>query len=161
MSADRPADNDPDFDDETPRSWRAAAPVLCGGFVVVVVLVVVRLSALPRPTEHGICDDAKVQYVVNDMYSARNGLNYDLYRDTHCEKDLKADTFPTSQRFADENRRDLEANGKLIIPEMQVEVTGDRAAVSFEEHREGEPDAKKKTSLTLVKAGDEWKVCSA
>ena len=164
MSADGPNDNgrEPASDfEETPRSWRAAAPFLIAAGAAVLVLIVVLLSAVFRPAEERISDDAKVQFVVNDMYSARSALNYDLFRNTHCEKDLQSPTFPTSQEFADVNRTAREKDGKLVIPEMKVEVVGDRAKVSFDEHRERNEAQKTRTELTLVKSGDDWKVCSA
>jgi len=108
-----------------------------------------------------VSEDAKVQYVVNDVYSARNSLNYDLYRGSYCEKDVRAEGFPTAQQFADDNRDARDRDGKLVIPEMNVEVTGGRAAVTVHEYRENAEDRKTTTDLTLTKQGDDWKVCAS
>ncbi|MBB4134433.1 hypothetical protein [Gordonia humi] len=143
------------------RSWRAALPFIIALGAAVVVLIVIGVSHLTRPAEERVSDDAKVQYVVNDVYSARNSLNYELFRDSHCEKDVRAAGFPSAKQFADDNRADRDRDGKLVVPEMNVEVTGDRAAVTVHEHRENTEDRKTTTDLTLTKQGDDWKVCTS
>ncbi|WP_235831399.1 hypothetical protein [Gordonia zhaorongruii] len=144
-----------------PRSWRDLLPFIIAVSVAVVILAAIGISHLVRPSEERVSEDAKIQYVVNDMYSARNALNYEMYRGAHCEKDLAAKDFPSARQFADTNRVENEANGQLVVPSMDVETTGDRASVTVHEHRERDEQKKLTTDLTLIKQGENWKVCSA
>lgn len=164
MSAKRPdgkaQDDLPDSEPET-RSWRAALPFLIAFVLILLVVVWIGLSHLFRPSEERVSEDTKVQYVVNDLYSARNSLNYDMFRGAQCEADITADDFPTAAEFADANRGPLERDGKIVIPEMDVEVTGSRAAVTVHAHRENTEAKKTTTDLIVVKQGDDWKVCAS
>lgn len=159
--ADGEAQDDlPNPEPET-RSWGAALPFILALGLVVIIVAWIGLSHLFRPSEERVSDDTKVQYVVNDLYSARNSLNYDLYRDSQCEANIRAKDFPTAAQFADANRGPLEKDGQLVVPEMDVEVTGSRAAVTVHEHRENTEDKKTTTDLIVVKQGDDWKVCAS
>lgn len=164
MSA-KPADpapqDDPPNPEHEPRSWRAALPFIIAFVLIVVVVAWIALSHLVRPSEERVSEDTKVQYVVNDLYSARNSLNYDLYRSAQCEANVASKDFPTAAQFAEANRGPLERDGKVVVPEMDVEVTGSRAAVTVHEHRENTEDKKTTTDLIVVKQGDDWKVCAS
>ncbi|MCF8587556.1 Rv0361 family membrane protein [Gordonia liuliyuniae] len=164
MSAKRPDGTaQDDLPDSAPehRSWRAALPFIIAFVLIIIVVAWIALSHLIRPSEERVSEDTKVQYVVNDMYSARNSLNYDLYRDSQCTANINAKGFPTAAEFADTNRGPLEKDGKLVVPEMEVEVTGSRAAVTVHVHRENTEDKKTTTDLIVVKQGDDWKVCAS
>ncbi|WP_026917523.1 hypothetical protein [Gordonia shandongensis] len=150
-----PADHEPD----EPRSWKAALPFIIGGGLVLILLLWVLIVNVVRPTEDRLTDSAKVQHVVDAVYSARSTLAYDRYRDAFCDADRAAADFPDSVRFAAENRKANDADGRLVVPDMKVEVTGDRATATVTWHRENRTD-EQKTTMTLVKVGDDWKVCS-
>ena len=162
MSANQPDGPQPDDDLGPERlTWRAALPFLLAVAAVVIVLVVILVSASCRPAEDRVSEDAQVQFVVNDLYSARNSLNYELYRKSRCAADVAADDFPTAAEFADANRGPRDRDGQLVIPDMDVEVAGDRAAVTVHVHRENREDQKFRTDLVVVKEDGEWKVCNS
>lgn len=146
-------------DDDQPRSLKAALPMLIAGGLVLVILAWIGISALVSPSEERISDSAKVQRTVNQMFSARGTLNYESYRSSFCAADLAAKEFPNSVQFADDNRADNDAKGRIVVPSMDVEVTGDRASVTAHWHRQNDENAKQQTALKLVKENDEWKVC--
>ncbi|MCF8571100.1 hypothetical protein L5G32_12560 [Gordonia sp. HY002] len=164
MSAKRPdpaAQDDLPNSEHEPRSWRAALPFLIAFGLIIIVIAWIALSHLIRPSEERVSEDTKVQYVVNDLYSARNSLNYDLYRGAQCEANVASKDFPTAAQFAEANRGPLERDGKIVVPEMDVEVTGSRAAVTVHAHRENTEDKKTTTDVTVVKQGEDWKVCAS
>lgn len=133
--------------------------MIIAGALVLVILAWIGISALVNPAEERMSDSAQVQRTVNQMYSARGTLNYENYRATFCAADLAAPEFPTSVQFADDNRTENDAKGKIVVPSMDVEVTGDRASVTVHWNREKDENAKQQTQLTLVSEGGEWKVC--
>ncbi|NLG47007.1 hypothetical protein [Gordonia sp. (in: high G+C Gram-positive bacteria)] len=161
MNQDQPAADGPDehADNDQPRSWKAALPMLIAGGLALAILLWVGISALVNPAEERISDSAKVQRTVNQMYSAMGTLNYERYRDSFCATDIAAPDFPTSVQFADRNRAENDAKGKIVVPSMDVEVTGDRATVTAHWHRENTESDKQKTQLKLVGVDGEWKVC--
>ena len=161
MNVDEPAVDGPDDEQtaEEPRSWKAALPMMIAGGLVLAILAWIGISALVSPSEERISDSAKVQLTVNQMYSAMGTLNYEGYRASFCAADVAAKEFPTSVQFADDNRADNDAKGKIVVSSMDVEVTGDRAAVTAHWNRQNDENAKQKTQLTLVNEKGEWKVC--
>ncbi|MBM7366121.1 Rv0361 family membrane protein [Gordonia hydrophobica] len=156
MNVDEPA---VDGDDDQPRSMKAALPMMIAGGLVLVILAWIGISALVNPSEERISDSAQVQRTVNQMYSAMGTLNYERYRASFCAADLAKPEFPTSVAFADTNRAENDAKGRVVVPDMDVEVTGDRATVTAHWHRENNENAKQKTVFTLVNESGEWKVC--
>lgn len=156
MDVDEPAVHG---DDDQPRSIKAALPMMIAGGLVLLILAWIGISALVNPSEERISDSAQVQRTVNQMYSAMGTLNYESYKATLCAANVGNPDFPTSVQFADQNRAENDAKGRIVVPNMDVEVTGDRATVTAHWHREKDENAKQKTTLTLIKEGDEWKVC--
>ncbi|MCK0439434.1 hypothetical protein MUG78_08165 [Gordonia alkaliphila] len=130
------------------------------GFVVLLVAGIAGVALIDPPAER-LSDSAQVQHAVNDAFTARNSLNYEQYREAHCEADRQAADFPTAAEFADENRAARTEHGQIVIPDMAVEMQGDVAAVQVNWHREDTPDEKQTTDLTVIRQGDEWKVCNA
>lgn len=147
-----------EFGDDDPA--RSRWPFLAALGVVVVLVVVVVILAVVNPAEDRMSDSARVQFVVNDAYSARNSLNYEQYRNSFCEQELQSPDFPTAAQFADENRVARDEHGQLVIPSMDVDVAGDTADVTVHWHREDTPDDEQQTALTVVRRGDDWKVCN-
>ncbi|GAA3954916.1 hypothetical protein [Gordonia caeni] len=143
-----------------PDPGRSRWPFLAAVGVVLTLVAVVVVIALVNPPEDRVNDSTRVQYVVNDAYSARNSLNYEQYRNAHCEQEVQSADFPTAAQFADENRVARDENGLLVIPTMDVDVEGDTATVTVHWHREDTPDDEQTTTLTVVRQGDEWKVCN-
>ena len=133
--------------------------MLFAGGLVLVILAWIGISALVNPSEERMSDSAKVQMTVNQMYSAMGTLNYEGYRASFCAADTAAKDFPTSVQFADDNRGDNEAKGKIVVSSMDVEVTGERASVTAHWNRQNDENAKQKTQLTLINEKGEWKVC--
>ncbi|EGD54453.1 hypothetical protein [Gordonia neofelifaecis] len=158
MNEDRPEHADVP-DDDQPRSWKAALPMIIAGTLVVVLVAWVVIASLVKPSDERLNDSAQVQHTVNDMYSAMGTLNYDQYRDAFCASDVAASDFPTSVAFAEQNRADNEANGKVVVPSMEVEVTGENATVTAHWNREKTENDKQTTSLTLIRENGDWKVC--
>lgn len=144
--------------DEPERSkW----PIIIAGSIVVVLVAVVLIVALVSPPKDRVNDSTLVQYVVNDAFSARNSLNYDQYRGAFCERETQNPSFPTAEQFTDENRKANDADGPITIPKegMDVEIQGDSAQVVVRWHRSRNDDTQT-TNWTVVKQGDEWKVCN-
>ena len=155
IDADGHIDNDPE-----PKTWRDAMPFfLAAGFVAIVVLII-SLVAIFSPPGERVNDSSSVQFVVNEAYTARNALNYAQYRNAFCETDLQNPDFPQQQQWLDENRDARNADGPIVIPKMDVDVQGDTAKVTVYEHREGNEDNKSTDELTVVKQGEQWKVCT-
>lgn len=145
--------------EDQPRSVKAALPMLIAGGLVLAILAWIGISALVSPSDDRISDSAQVQRTVNQMYSAMGTLNYENYRASFCAADVAAPNFPTSVQFADDNRADNAAKGKIVVPTMDVEVTGDRSTVTAHWHRQNDEKAEQTTQWKLVKEGDDWKVC--
>ncbi|GAB19188.1 hypothetical protein GOEFS_076_00170 [Gordonia effusa NBRC 100432] len=147
-------------DDQSPRTgniWPFAAAVI----VIVLAVGGVLLSNVLRPSDDRVSDSAQVQYAINDSYTARNSLDYAKYRSTMCADVVDAADFPTEQVFVEENRRSRETFGKILIPEIaDVMIDGNRATAQVHWHFENKgSDAKTVTPTTVVREGDEWKVC--
>ncbi|AUH67928.1 MULTISPECIES: Rv0361 family membrane protein [Gordonia] len=159
MNEDQPASHDLPEDDQ-PRSWKAALPMILAGALVVVLLAWVLIAALVNPPEERLSDSAQVQHTVNDMYSAMGTLNYDQYVGSFCQADVDAADFPKSVQFAEQNRAENEDKGKIVVPNMDVEVTGDSATVKAHWNRENTADDEQTTSLRLIRENGEWKVCN-
>ncbi|MFT3660204.1 MAG: hypothetical protein QM809_02055 [Gordonia sp. (in: high G+C Gram-positive bacteria)] len=161
--ADRPDDYPEKFaeefgdDDPSGSRW----PFLVALIVVGVLVAVVLLIAVFSPPAERVSDSTRVQYVVNDAFTARNSLNYDQYRGSFCRANVEAPDFPAAAKFTDENRKARDADGQIVIPNMDVEVQGDTARVAVHWHRERTEDKKETTELTVVKQGDDWKVCNS
>ncbi|MDR2279265.1 MAG: DUF4878 domain-containing protein [Gordonia sp. (in: high G+C Gram-positive bacteria)] len=160
MSAKQPDSTDVPAEEQTPKTWRDALPFIIAFVVVLLAVGFIGIRHWTNPAEERLTDSAQIQNVVNDMYTARNSLDYEKYRSTQCEKNLADATFPKSLDFANQNRADRDRDGKLIVPGMEVEVSGERAAVTVTEKRENK-GVETKTELTLVKQGDQWRVCAA
>lgn len=161
MSQDQPDVSDSGDDEEQqPRSWKAALPMMLAGGLMLALLAGVVIIGLVNPPDERLSDSTLVQHTVNDMYSAMGTLNYDQYRNSFCQSDLDAPTFPKSVDFADENRVKNDAEGKVVVPNMDVEIVGDTSTVTAHWYREKNENNKQTTPLTLIKVGDDWKVCS-
>ncbi|SDU81240.1 DUF4878 domain-containing protein [Gordonia westfalica] len=148
--------------EEAPPSWKNAWPFFAAaGFVGLVVLAIV-LSSISRPAEERVSDDARVQYAINDLYTAKNGPNYVEYRANTCEADLNMPGFPAEAQFVAENQASLDKNGHIEIPEItDLVVDGDRATVKVHWHYKNTPDDKQVVETTVIRENGEWKVCSS
>jgi len=154
-------DTGEEFDEvDDPRTWRDAVPFMIALGLVAVVLGVILIVTLVSPPSERLNDSTRVQYVVNDALSARNSLNYEQYRNSFCEKNLSSPNFPTMAQFQDSNRTERDAKGELKVPEMEVDVTGDQATVRAHWYRAKNKNEKSVTTWTVVKQGDDWKVCN-
>lgn len=143
-------------DDPDRSSW----PILvAGGFVLVLVVAVALIWAINPPDER-LNDSTQVQHVVNEAYTAQNSLNYAQYRGAFCAAKVNAPEFPSDDQFVTENRKARDAEGIVQIPNMDVRVDGDTAAVIVHWNREKTADQKQTTDLTVVREGDAWKVCT-
>lgn len=137
-------------------------PFLIALGVVVTVVAVLVISNITRPPEGRVNDSTLVQYAVNDMYSARNDLDYERYVATLCAADRAPGVVPERADFIEDNRRSLDANGRITIPEMtDLVVTGDRASVDVRWNFDGQEDQTQVTSMIVVREDGEWKVCKA
>lgn len=145
-----------DDDPETSRWPFWAAAIMVVGLVVVVTL----LGVFNSPDNRRGTETTQIQHAVNDAYTARNSLNYQQYRDSYCAAMLHSPEFPTAEQFAERNRVERDEQGLLVIPTMTVDVNGDTGRVSVTWHREGNAEQSQVTDLTVVREGDEWKVCT-
>lgn len=151
---------DPDLPEENPAA--AMRPFLIAGAIVAVVVIAIVLSNFFRPVDDRLSDDSKVQFTINDVYSARNAVDYDAYRAGFCSADLAQPNFPTREEFDAENAESMEENGPIVIPEMtDLVVDGDRATVKVHWHFENSEDDKQVTDLVVVRVNDDWKVCGS
>lgn len=161
--ADRPGDDYPEalaeeFGDDEPN--RSRWPFLAAlGVVVIAVAIVVGVALISPPSER-LNDSTLVQYAVNDVYAARNSLNYEQYRNAHCARVADAADFPTTEQFIAENRKARDAQGPIVIPSMDVNVYGDTANVTVHWHRERTENQTQTTETFLVRDDDKWKVCT-
>ncbi|GAA1482717.1 hypothetical protein GCM10009624_31570 [Gordonia sinesedis] len=145
---------------ESAPSWKNAWPFWVALIVVALAVVGLLLSYVWRPAEDRASDSAQVQFAINDVYTARNAVNYGDYRNGHCAADLAAPDFPSAEAFAAENRDSQKANGLIVIPEItDVTVTGDRATAQVQWHFDKQPDRKQTTSVSVARENGKWKVC--
>ncbi|MFT4087506.1 MAG: hypothetical protein QM658_10195 [Gordonia sp. (in: high G+C Gram-positive bacteria)] len=150
-----------DYGDTEPRTWRDALPFFLAVAVVLILVGGVLLVAFVFPSSDRTSDSARVQYVVNDVYTARNSLNYQQYRASFCDRDVSAPDFPQQAAFVKQNRDDRDKLGQLHVPKMDVTVDGDTAKVDVHSYRGSDESKSTVTTMTVVKQGDDWKVCAS
>ncbi|GAC68145.1 Rv0361 family membrane protein [Gordonia soli] len=149
-------------DPGTPRGFRAVWPFVVALVVVVIAVGAIVISYLVRPVDDRLTESAQVQHAINDAYTARNELNYGDYREATCAADHDRAAFPTEQAFVDDNLRSREANGHIVIPEIdQITVTGDRGSAQVHWHFDDHPDDKKSERVVVVRENGDWKVCTS
>ena len=95
----RGSGDDADGTPAAPRSWKDAWPFLVALGVIVIAVVGLGLSYLLRPAEERVTDSTRVQYAINDHYTARNASDYTAYREHTCAADLASPSFITEQVF--------------------------------------------------------------
>lgn len=145
----------------SPPNWKNAWPFWLALIVVALAVVGLILSYVLRPAEDRASDSAQVQFAINDVYTARNAVDYGAYRNGHCAADLAAPDFPSAEAFATQNRDSQKANGLIVIPEItEVTVTGERATAQVQWHFDKQPDRKQTTSVSVARENGKWKVCT-
>ena len=143
-------------------SWKAALPFIIAVVVVVVVVIGVLISNAVRPAEDRMSEDAKVQHAINDYYTARNEADFDKYTAANCAAVRGAEGFPTKDKFVADNRRSMDDNGQIKIPEItDLTVDGDRATARVHWHFEKSEDKKNVVDTTVVREDGKWKVCTS
>ncbi|MGC4934677.1 hypothetical protein ACLQ3C_13465 [Gordonia sp. DT30] len=156
--------SEPEAVDDEPAapSWRKAWPFLVALLVVVLAAAGIGLSYLFRPAQERAGDSAQVQYAINDLYTARNNVDYTAFRDHTCSVDVNSAGFPAQPEFATENRQSLERNGRIVIPEItDLKVSGDRARATVHWHFDKQSDETQTTKVAAVREDGNWKVCKA
>ncbi len=149
-------------DDSGPPNWKNAWPFYVAAGVVALFVLGIVLSNISRPAEDRVSDDARVQYAINDFYTAMNAADYDEYRDSTCAADLAKPDFPTRERFVEDNKAVTEKNGPIEIPEItDLVVDGDRATAKVHWHYEKSSDDKHVDDTIVVRENGEWKVCTS
>lgn len=158
----RPADEAPDTGvDEAPPSWKNAWPFWVALVVVALAVAGIALSYVLRPAEDRAGEQAQVQYAINDVYTAKNRLDYDAYRNGTCAADVNAADFPAADAFVTQNRDSQAANGPIVIPQIQeVSVNGDRATARVDWQFDKKPESKQTITVTVVRENGDWKVCT-
>ncbi len=148
--------------EEGPPNWKNAWPFFVAAGVVALLVLGIVLSSISRPSEERVSDDARVQYAINDLYTAKNGPNYAEYRANTCDADLDKTGFPTEAQFVAENQASLDQNGPIEIPEItDLVVDADRATAKVHWHYKDKADAKQVVETIVVRENGEWKVCSS
>ncbi|MFZ2239597.1 MAG: hypothetical protein WAV90_08640 [Gordonia amarae] len=143
-------------------SWKAALPFIIAGVVVLVVVIGVLISNAVRPAEDRMSEDAKVQHAINDYYTARNEADFDKYAAANCAAARNAEGFPAKDKFVTDNRKSMDDNGQIKIPEItDLTVNGDRATARVHWHFEKSEDKKNVVDTTVVREDGEWKVCTS
>ena len=143
-------------------SWKAAWPFLVALGVVVVAVVGIGISYLIRPADDRMSTDAQIQHAVNDVYTARNELDYTRYRESVCAAELASGSFPDEDAFVEQNRVSFEENGQIVIPEISdIAVNGDRATAQVHWHFDETPDSEQVTDVVVVREDGDWKVCTS
>lgn len=143
-------------------SWRKAWPFLVALVVVVAAVGGIVASHIFRPAEDRAGDSAQVQYAINDIYNARNNVDYNAYRDHTCAADRNSTGFPTEAQFTAANQKSREDNGRIVIPEISdVQVSGDRATATVHWHFDKKSDQTQTTKVAAVREDGNWKVCKA
>lgn len=159
---DQVGDNSPPVDDEGSKSWKDAWPFWVALIVVVAAILGVVLSNVLRPAEDRASDSAQVQFAINDVYTARNNVDYGKYKAATCATDVTSGAILPEAEFVAQNRKSVETNGRIVIPEItDVTVTGDRATARVHWHFDKSPDQTQVTSVVVVKDNGDWKVCKA
>lgn len=160
MAKDRtPTPQAPDGD---APSWKAALPFIIAGVVVLVVVIGVLISNAVRPAEDRMSEDAKVQHAINDYYTARNEADFDKYAAVNCAAVRGAEGFPTKDSFVTDNRKSMDDNGQIKIPEItDLTVNGDCATARVHWHFDKSEDKKNVADTTVVREDGEWKVCTS
>ncbi len=160
MAKDRtPTPQAPDGD---APSWKAALPFIIAGVVVLVVVIGVLISNAVRPAEDRMSEDAKVQHAINDYYTARNEADFDKYAAVNCAAVRGAEGFPTKDSFVTDNRKSMDDNGQIKIPEItDLTFDGDRATARVHWHFDRSEDKKNVFDTTVVREDGEWKVCTS
>lgn len=148
-------------DDDAP-SWKAALPFIIAGVVVLVVVIGVLISNAVRPAESRMSDDALVQHAINDYYTARNEADFDKFAAVNCAAVRNAEGFPVRESFVTDNRRSMDDNGQIEIPEItDLTVDGDRASARVHWHFEKSEDKRNVVDTTVVREDGKWKVCTS
>lgn len=153
--------DDPRYDDVDERTWRDAVPFFIAAAFVVVVVGAIALVAIISPPGERLNDSTRVQYVVNDAFTARNSLNYQQYSNSFCERDRVSPEFPSMDAFLEANRSERDTKGNIEVPDMDVTVDGDVAHVKVNWQREKDPADKGVTEWTVIRQGEDWKVCNS
>lgn len=149
------------LDDPSP-SWRAAWPFWVALGVVVIAVAGIGLSYLIRPADERAGDSAQVQYAINDVYTARNNVDYAAFRDHTCAAEVNAADFVTQAQFTADNQKSLEDNGRIVIPEISdVAVSGDRATATVHWQYDKKSDQTQTTNVVVLRENGNWKVCKA
>lgn len=164
MAKTPPRDARPDSGDDSPAapSWRNAWPFLAALLVVVLAAGAIGLSYLFRPPSERAGDSAQVQFAINDVYNARNNVDYDAFRNKTCAADRNASSFPSKDQFTAENTTSRETNGRIVIPEISdVTVSGDRATATIHWNFDNKSDQKQTTKVVVLREDGDWKVCKA
>ncbi|WHU47590.1 hypothetical protein QNM97_00800 [Gordonia sp. L191] len=147
-------------DEPVTPSWRNAWPFWVALVVVVLAAGGIALSYVFRPAEDRASDSAKVQYAINDLYTARNNVDYTAFREHTCGADLNSAGFPSQPEFATQNRQSLETNGRIVIPTISdVTVSGDRATATVHWHFDKKSDQTQTTKVAAIREDGNWKVC--
>ena len=160
MAKDRtPTPQAPDGD---APSWKAALPFIIAGVVVLVVVIGVLISNAVRPAEDRMSEDAKVQHAIKDYYTARNEADFDKYAAVNCAAVRNAPGFPAREAFVADNKKSMDENGQIKIPEItDLAVDGDRASARVHWHFENSEGNKNVVATTVVREDGEWKVCTS
>ena len=155
----RGSGDDADGTPAAPRSWKDAWPFLVALGVIVVAVVGLGLSYLLRPAEERVTDSTRVQYAINDYYTARNASDYTAYREHTCAADLASPSFITEQVFSEQNRDRRDNPIQIDITDLTVD--GDRAQAQVHWHLKNSSDQKHTVPTVVVRENGEWKVCTS
>ncbi|MFT4043241.1 MAG: hypothetical protein QM673_08780 [Gordonia sp. (in: high G+C Gram-positive bacteria)] len=149
-------------DTEQPRTWKDAWPFYVALVIVALAALGIWFSHVLRPAADRAGDSAKVQYAVNNIYTARNNLDYAKYRANTCATDVNSGAIASEREFLTQNRHSVQINGVIVIPQItDVTITGGRATARVHWHFEKSPHTTKVNSVVVVKDNGEWKVCKA
>ncbi len=161
MSEKRDSEQVPDESAASP-SWVKAWPFLLALTVVVVAVAWILISNLTRPAADRADDSGQVNLAINEVYTARNSLDFGAYKAATCSQEASASSFPSEQTFVDDNRRSRDVNGVIVIPEItDVNISGEQATATVHWNFKNRPDEKHTDEVSLVRENDTWKVCKA
>ncbi len=138
---------------DAPTMW----PMLAAIAVVVILLGVVFIYQWTRPFSDRVGPDDEVRIAINNHYTAQNALNYQSFSEWTC-----AAKTPPREEFLKKNGPSRDANGKIVIHDggiADVAINGDKASAVVTWRYEKKPDQPTTTPTTLVRQGDQWKVC--